>query len=196
MKNIRESCQQFAHKGIILLVEDVFTAYCSSLDGEKYGFMRQKYKMTFAIIMAIPLLILIVLTVMSHFKPQLGLIKGQLKACSNSPNCVCSESASDVNTRHAIAPFKIKNNDQAWAWIKQAVISNNGQITHETNDYLHAEFTSRLFRFVDDVEIRLAHATPLIHIRSASRVGRSDFGANQRRVEQLRATFNSLQAQQ
>ena len=55
--------------------------------------------------------------------------------------------------------------------------------------YLHAEFTSRLFRFVDDVECLVDPAGQVIHVRSASRVGHSDFGVNRRRVEALRAAF-------
>ena len=51
--------------------------------------------------------------------------------------------------------------------------------------YIHAEFTSAFFRFVDD-------GTRTIHVRSASRVGYSDFGVNRRRVEEIRARFDAL----
>jgi uncharacterized protein (DUF1499 family) len=55
--------------------------------------------------------------------------------------------------------------------------------------YIHAEFTSALFGFVDDVEFLFASAKPVIHLRSASRVGYYDFGANRSRVEQFRAEW-------
>jgi uncharacterized protein (DUF1499 family) len=58
--------------------------------------------------------------------------------------------------------------------------------------YLHAEFTSALFRFVDDVEFLLDDGTKTIHVRSASRVGYSDLGVNRRRVEAIRYRFDAL----
>jgi len=60
------------------------------------------------------------------------------------------------------------------------------QIVSVSDDYLHAEFTSAIFRFVDDVECLIDAANQTIHIRSASRVGYWDLGANRRRVERLR----------
>ena len=58
--------------------------------------------------------------------------------------------------------------------------------------YIHAEFTSALFRFVDDVEFLLDSETKTIHVRSASRVGYSDLGVNRRRVEEIRSRFDTL----
>jgi len=55
--------------------------------------------------------------------------------------------------------------------------------------YIHAEFTSAVFRFVDDVEFQIDPDTRLVHFRSASRVGRSDLGVNRERMEALRAAF-------
>ena len=60
------------------------------------------------------------------------------------------------------------------------------RITEATSTYIHAEFTSLVFRFVDDLELLLDSEAGVIHVRSASRVGRSDLGANRRRVEDLR----------
>jgi uncharacterized protein (DUF1499 family) len=42
-------------------------------------------------------------------------------------------------------------------------------------------------RFVDDVEIFFDEKAGLLHVRSASRLGRRDFGVNRARVEALRA---------
>ncbi|MDX1765264.1 MAG: DUF1499 domain-containing protein, partial [bacterium] len=59
-------------------------------------------------------------------------------------------------------------------------------VVEETTDYLHAECTSALFRFVDDLEFHLRPSTHTLAVRSASRVGYSDLGVNRRRVEKLR----------
>ena len=58
-----------------------------------------------------------------------------------------------------------------------------------TPTYLRAEFRSRLFRFVDDVELLVDPEAARIEIRSASRVGHSDLGVNRKRVEVIRAAF-------
>ena len=60
----------------------------------------------------------------------------------------------------------------------------------ETN-YIHAEFRSLIFRFVDDVEFVFPPAEKIIHVKSASRTGYYDFGVNRRRVERLRTTFKN-----
>lgn len=59
-------------------------------------------------------------------------------------------------------------------------------LVEEEDDYLHYQFTSLVFRFVDDVEFLFDDATKTIHFRSASRVGYGDFGVNRRRMEDLR----------
>jgi uncharacterized protein (DUF1499 family) len=61
------------------------------------------------------------------------------------------------------------------------------KIIDETSDYLHAECTSAVFGFVDDLELHLRPAEELIAVRSASRLGYSDLGVNRRRIEDLRA---------
>ncbi len=58
------------------------------------------------------------------------------------------------------------------------------RVVQQEDNYLRAEFTSRLLRFVDDVEFLLGERG--IEVRSASRLGHSDFGVNRERVEQLR----------
>lgn len=109
----------------------------------------------------------------------------KLAACPNSPNCVSSQ-ATDAD--HFIAPFKIIGNvEEAWAALKNALIGQSRTvITSETIDTLHAEATSLVFRFVDDIDAMLDADAKLIHIRSASRIGYGDFGVNRKRVETLR----------
>ncbi len=61
-----------------------------------------------------------------------------------------------------------------------------------TDQYLHAEFRSRIFRFVDDVEVLIAPNRELI-LRSASRIGRGDMGVNAARVAELRRSFTEAE---
>jgi uncharacterized protein (DUF1499 family) len=66
------------------------------------------------------------------------------------------------------------------------------RIVKETEDYLHAECRSALFRFVDDLELQLRPSESIIAVRSASRLGYSDLGVNRRRVEGLRESLTRL----
>jgi uncharacterized protein (DUF1499 family) len=64
-------------------------------------------------------------------------------------------------------------------------------IVTEQEHYIHAEFTSAIFRFVDDAEFYIDDAQKVIHVRSAARLGYSDFGVNRKRMETIRQLFNS-----
>jgi uncharacterized protein (DUF1499 family) len=123
-------------------------------------------------------------------RPQnLGITNGSLAACPNSPNCVSSQ-ASDAN--HHVAAMTYGGSPQAALTKLQQVIEamEGTEIITVTDDYLHAEFTSKLMGFVDDLECYLPPEKSIIHIRSASRLGQSDLGANRTRVEELRKSFN------
>ena len=65
-------------------------------------------------------------------------------------------------------------------------------VTHETETTLHAEATSFVLHFVDDIDAILDAEAGLIHIRSASRIGHSDFGVNRKRIEALRQQLRKL----
>ncbi len=109
----------------------------------------------------------------------------KLPPCRDSPNCVSSQAE---DAKHFIEPFKISGSpEKAWKALKEALNSQSRMvITHETADSLHAEATSLVFQFVDDINVILDTDTNLIHLRSASRVGHSDFGVNRKRIEALR----------
>ena len=64
-----------------------------------------------------------------------------------------------------------------------------GNIQVENDNYLAATFTSSIFRFVDDLEIRIDLDQKIIHLRSASRVGRSDGGVNRERIKRLKSLY-------
>lgn len=112
-----------------------------------------------------------------------------LPACPDSPNCVSSLSSDEG---HAITPFSYEGAPaQAWEQLKTAVLSGKRvTLIKDTGKYLHFEVRSLIFQFTDDVEFLLQESDKLIHVRSASRVGHSDFGVNRKRVEQIRARFN------
>lgn len=131
-----------------------------------------------------------VLALPSWRRPELGLVEGQLRRCPDSPNCVCSEGETG---EHAIEPLGFTGSSEA-AWsqlIKVIEATANAHIVTREAGYLRVEFVTPLMRYVDDVEFRLT--AEAIHVRSASRVGRSDLGANRRRVEVLRRAFMSEQ---
>jgi uncharacterized protein (DUF1499 family) len=118
-----------------------------------------------------------------------GLVEGRLTQCPATPNCVCSEFEPDAE--HYIEPLVMSDGDaaQTLARIKAIVGAMGGSIQAEKTDYLAATFTSPIFRFVDDLEIRIDTEQRVIHLRSASRVGRGDAGVNRKRVERLRQSF-------
>jgi uncharacterized protein (DUF1499 family) len=110
--------------------------------------------------------------------------------CPASPNCVSSRSK---DRDHHVQPFPVTvGSEEAWEALKRAVGSEaRTHIVEEDGErwYLRAEATSRLFRFVDDVEFQLVPEERVIHVRSASRVGYWDLGVNRRRVERIREAF-------
>lgn len=108
--------------------------------------------------------------------------------CPDSPNCVSSQSADNA---HFIDPLHYTA-DTADARQQLIDILENlkrVQLAKIEMDYIHAEFRSLIFRFVDDVEFYFSPEEKIIHLKSASRSGYYDFGANRRRVERLRSTF-------
>jgi len=111
---------------------------------------------------------------------------GQLSPCPKSPNCV-SSLAKDES--HHVSPLVVPGDrDGALELAIQAIGSMpRAQIVTSGDGYVHAEFTSRLFRFVDDLELLFDENVGGFHVRSASRSGHSDLGANRKRVEALRA---------
>lgn len=130
-----------------------------------------------------------VLTAGCSGKPATGLGDYGLKPCPGSPNCVSSAAG---DQKHSIAPLAYAGSrEQAVARLKTALESaGTARLVAETPEYLHAEFRSRVFRFVDDVEFWFPEGEGIVHVRSASRLGYSDFGVNRKRVEALRRIFD------
>ena len=107
-----------------------------------------------------------------------------IKPCPESPNCV-STLAHD--SRHAMPPLPFMGSkDQSRQRIIDIIKSlERSKIVKISNSYIHAQFRSRVFRFVDDAEFQFDDAARIVHFRSASRVGYYDFGANRRRMSEI-----------
>jgi len=120
----------------------------------------------------------------------LGITNGKLASCPGSPNCVNSQSAGALDK---IAPLTYTDSKIAAMARLTAVINSlpRTKVITQTEDYLYAEFTTALMKFVDDVEFYAEDNSKVIHLRSASRLGQSDLGANRDRLEAIRAKFNS-----
>lgn len=111
----------------------------------------------------------------------------QLAACPDRPNCVSSQSRDEG---HAVAPFRLKGDAAAWRAL-QDMLGKQPRTTlvKATDRYSHLECKSRLFGFIDDLELLLDPASGRIDLRSASRVGYFDLGVNRRRIETLRRSL-------
>lgn len=90
---------------------------------------------------------------------------------------------------HRIDPLPAGPDPRAtFARLERIVDTEPGAaIVEATPVYLYTEFESKALRFVDDVEFLLDEAAGLIHVRSASRLGRNDLGVNRKRIETIRA---------
>jgi uncharacterized protein (DUF1499 family) len=120
--------------------------------------------------------------------PEVGVHAGALRPCPSTPNCVSSDAG---DPPHHVAAFHLAvPAADAWSATVRAVEAMpRTAVLTRTDEFLHAECTSRIFRFVDDLELQLRSAEGVIAVRSASRLGRGDMGVNRRRVESLRAAL-------
>jgi uncharacterized protein (DUF1499 family) len=115
-----------------------------------------------------------------------GVKDSRLASCPSSPNCVSSD---DAETSNRIPAFQLAlPAADAWRTVRSTISSQpRTKIITETGNYLHAESSSAFFGFVDDLELHLRPSQNLIAVRSAARLGHSDFGVNRNRVERLRS---------
>jgi uncharacterized protein (DUF1499 family) len=132
-------------------------------------------------------------TIFAGTRPDnLGISSGKLAPCPSTPNCVSSQS---TDTEHYIEPLTYQSSaSDAIARLKNIIESQEGaKLVAESGDYLYAEFTSRWMGFVDDVEFYANEEARKIEVRSASRLGESDLGANRQRIESIRSQFEQSQ---
>ena len=104
-----------------------------------------------------------------------------LADCGWRPNCV-SSAASDPRRR--VGPWPLAADaDSVWRAVREIVAATpRTRIVDEQGFSLRAEARSRIFRFVDDLELLIDSAKEVLAARSAARVGYSDRGVNRRRV--------------
>jgi uncharacterized protein (DUF1499 family) len=119
----------------------------------------------------------------------LGVREGRLAPPKRTPNNVHSQIDKAVDPAHYIEALRYQG-EPGSAWAKLLGVVNGLErvkVVSSGPNYLYAEFSSRLMGYVDDVEFYLDEQAGVIHVRSASRLGRSDLGVNRERVESVRA---------
>lgn len=171
------------------------------------NFLRQKI-LRFVSVLATILVLggTLVVSVMSRNQPTLGFINGKLRDCPSSPNCVCSHASTEAKQIQPIVYGTASGMEMQDDKVDQQAFDRLHGLLEEwprvdlmTTDrkqgYIHAVFTTTFLRFRDDVEFLLDPSSQVIHVRSASRVGHSDFGTNRRRVEAIRKAFAVESAQ-
>ena len=147
------------------------------------------FKMEF-IAIALPVTVILLFWLMAMASREgraIGLVDGQLARCSAKPNCVCSEYPDDSNhyVEPLVIPARIENSERLHQLIKIVLEEVGGNIQIQSNTYIAATFESRFLGFIDDVEVRIDMPRQRVYLRSASRIGYSDMGANLKRVNRI-----------
>jgi len=149
-------------------------------------------------------IVIVVLVVALALAGQLGLLRGRmpndlgardgrLKPPSMTPNSVSSQALlypeHPMRDYARVEPFVLQGSGpQTIERIRRVVETMTGaKVVQANSGYLYAQFTSRMLKFVDDVEFWFDPQAGVIQVRSASRLGRKDFGVNRARIEAIRA---------
>jgi uncharacterized protein (DUF1499 family) len=124
--------------------------------------------------------------------PSLGANDGKLSPPKiGSTNSVSSQHQNQ--DYHSIAPLRFQGDGQA-AMSKLALAIGNIQgatIVKNDSGYIYAQVQSKWMQYIDDLEFLLDSKEQVIHMRSASRLGRKDFGVNRDRLEAIRRKFEN-----
>ena len=151
-------------------------------------------KTTLIILFLITLAFLVYFFILGYYsksKEAPALINNQLSKCPDTKNC-CNTEFKEQSS-HYVPAIKIVNKTKVPISILKTIIQNmNGEIKIEKDNYLSAIFSSSIFGFIDDLEIRIDRENNLIHLRSASRVGRSDLGVNKKRILLIKKQYKKL----
>ena len=127
----------------------------------------------------------------SKSKEAPSLINNQLSKCPDTKNCCNTEF--NEQSSHYVRPIKIVSKTKNPISTLKTIIRNmNGDVKIENENYLSAIFSSSIFGFIDDLEIRIDRENNLIHLRSASRVGRNDLGVNKKRILLIKKQYRKL----
>jgi uncharacterized protein (DUF1499 family) len=118
----------------------------------------------------------------------LGVTEGNLAPCPASPNCVSTQSEDKARSLEPL-PYDSSQLEAKEKLITILKSMKRTKIVSSKDDYIHAECTSAIFRYIDDVEFYIDDVKKVIHFRSSSRLGYYDVGVNQRRMERIREQF-------
>ncbi len=118
----------------------------------------------------------------------IGLHDGRLAECPPTPNCVSSLAEDE---EHKVAPLDLDGEPAAAIARLRTLLEAlpRTRVVNASDTYLHAEVTSLIFRYVDDLELAVAADEGKIHMRSASRTGYSDLGVNRKRVQAVAEAY-------
>ncbi|MBA4142698.1 MAG: DUF1499 domain-containing protein [Nitrosospira sp.] len=127
----------------------------------------------------------------------LGVHDGKLKPPSKTPNSVSSQASlypDHPQRAYAdIAPLSLKDDPHATLDRIASIVTdmNGAKIVKREPGYLYVQFTTRMMKYVDDAEFWFDPASEVIHVRSSSRLGKSDLGVNRERIEFIRHKLDS-----
>ncbi len=119
----------------------------------------------------------------------LGVKNGRFSPLAATPNGVSTQSSNPGQQMEPI-PFTGSNTEEMQRLVAAVKSMPGSKIVEQDSHYLRAEFTSRIFRFVDDVEFFIDDKEKVVQFRSASRIGYSDMGVNRRRMNLLCEKLN------
>ena len=151
-----------------------------------------------ALLIAIPVLLIAAgqLGMLTGSLPaNMGVTDGKLKTLSATRNSVSSQAKlypdHPMNSFAAIDALPSMGDTAAsMGRLLTALQTMPGvRITVQQSDYLRAEASTKILGFVDDLEFWFNPQAQVIELRSASRLGREDFGTNRKRIEAIRAAY-------
>ena len=91
-----------------------------------------------------------------------------------------------LKTNCIFQTWKVDDSEKAFIELIQ-ILENTPrlEIINKEKDYIHAIATSRIMKFIDDIEIKNLNQDNIFQIKSSSRFGIYDLGVNKRRVDTL-----------
>lgn len=116
--------------------------------------------------------------------------KATLSGCDNLQNCTASTATKRRNLVKAL-DYDVPPEEVIETFSRLIESQSGTNIITKNSHYLHATYKTALLGYIDDLELLLDESTGVLNIRSASRLGQSDFGANRKRIEALRELANS-----
>lgn len=119
---------------------------------------------------------------------RVGLVNGMLSELKKTPNGIASQTIYDKKRVDAL-PMKSSSDATIAALISASQQTGKVKVSSQTEIYLHLVFTTKLMRFKDDVEFLIDIENNLVQVRSESRTGKSDLGANLKRFKKLRELY-------